>query len=48
MAPRVPRAVPQGRPAPRGSVIVSSGSDYNTEAAGYGFSPGSSGRNVTT
>src|SRR6185369_9617403 len=31
MAPRVPRAVPQGRPASRGSVIVSSETDYNTE-----------------
>src|SRR5262249_56001016 len=31
MAPRVPRAVPQGRPASRGTVIVSSGHDYNTD-----------------
>src|SRR5262249_60370379 len=31
MAPRVPRAVPQGRPASRGTVIVSPGHAYNTD-----------------
>ena len=34
MAPRVSRAVPHGRPVCRGTVIVSSESDYSTDRGG--------------
>jgi hypothetical protein len=52
MAPRVPRAVPHGRPALRELSINSSSADYNTtvrscKPSPQGVSPGSSGRSVT-
>lgn len=50
MAPRVPRAVPHGRPALRELSINSSSEDYSTTLRPrkrQGISPGTRGRSVT-